>query len=123
MSDQNLPSAIQKVELVDTNENADDKAKTPVEQFVDHQRKAIEETGKALESLLPEGFREHGKAAGKEFFKGVKVLVDAAANEVEKAGRELEKQFRTRQRAAQQGEGDEERPSSTGTTKVKVQVE
>lgn len=118
MSEQNLPSAIQKVEIVENHTN--DTEKSPVEQFVEHQRKALEETGKAIESLLPEGFREHGKAAGKEFFKGVKVLVEAAAREVEKGAREVEKQVRTRQ----EGDADgDERPSSTGATKVKVQVD
>ncbi|MFN8527788.1 MAG: hypothetical protein U0670_04175 [Anaerolineae bacterium] len=101
------------------------KAKSPIEEFVDHQRKALEETGKAIESLLPEGFREHGKEAGKEFAKGLKILVDAAIGEMEKAGREIDKQFKqSRQSSSTPGEVDgSDRPSSTGATKVKVQVD
>ena len=35
-------------------EDADDK--TPLEQFIFHQRRGLEEFGKAMESLLPPGF-------------------------------------------------------------------
>jgi hypothetical protein len=89
--------------------------KNPFETFIYHQRKALEETGKALEALLPEGFREHGGEAGREFVKGFKALVDAAITEIEKA---------TNQAEGSDGEGsDDEPPSTTGKTKVKVQVE
>lgn len=88
--------------------------KNPFETFVYHQRKALEETGKALEALLPEGFREHGGEAGREFVKGFKALVDAAITEIEKA---------TNQPEGAEGEGGDEPPSTTGKTKVKVQVD
>jgi len=87
--------------------------KNPFETFIYHQRKALEETGKALEALLPEGFREHGGEAGREFVKGFKALVDAAITEIEKA---------TSQHADADSEGDEP-PATTGKTKVKVQVD
>jgi hypothetical protein len=87
--------------------------KTPLESFVYHQRRALEETGKALEALLPEGFREHGSVAGKEFIRSFQILVDAAITEIEKATSRVE----------EVKEGDDDRPSTTGKTKVKVQVD
>jgi hypothetical protein len=87
--------------------------KAPIEAFIYHQRRALEETGKALEALLPEGFREHGSEASKEFVKSFKILVDAAINEVEKATTRVQEVT---------DEGDD-KPSTTGKTKVKVQVE
>jgi hypothetical protein len=86
--------------------------KTPLEEFVTHQRRAVEEMGKALEALLPEGFREHGSEASKEFAKGFKVLVDAAIGELEKVSKKVEEEA-----------GDSGKSSTTGKTKVKVQVE
>jgi hypothetical protein len=94
------------------NENTEE-GKTPLEQFLFHQRRALEETGKALEALLPEGFREHGGEAGREFGKSFKVLVDAAIDELRKAS----------EAAQEEGKGDSNRPSTTGKTKVKVQVD
>lgn len=99
----------------------DDSTKSPFETFVSHQRKALEESGKALDALVPPAFKEHSSEARREFVKGVKVLVDAAIAEMEKASREFEKNF-NRARPAD-GEGVEDRPSTTGATKVKVQVE
>ncbi len=87
--------------------------KNPLESFIYHQRRALEETGKALEALLPEGFREHGSEASKEFVKSFKILVDAAITEVEKATTRVEEVV----------EEGEDKPSTIGKTKVKVQVE
>ncbi len=86
----------------------------PFETFIYHQRKALEETGKALEALLPEGFREHGGEASREFVKGFKALVDAAIVEIEKATTQVEEV---------DGDGEDTPPSTTGKTKVKVQVD
>ncbi len=88
--------------------------KTPLDSFIYHQRKALEETGKALEALLPEGFREHGSVAGREFIRSFQVLVDAAITEIEKATSRVEEV---------KGDDDDDRPSTTGKTKVKVQVD
>jgi hypothetical protein len=88
------------------------------ERFLDHQKKAIEETGKAIDALLPTGFKEHGTEARREFIKGFKVLVDTAIGELEKASREFEKA-----RTATAEEGGDEPPATTGKTKVKVQVD
>ncbi|MDX1995407.1 MAG: hypothetical protein SF029_23690 [bacterium] len=88
--------------------------RTPFEEFLYHQRRALEETGRALEALLPEGFRVHSNQASKEFTRGFKVLVDAAMDEMKKASKKAEN-------TAQ--DADDDRPSTTGKTKVKVQVE
>lgn len=58
---------------------------TPLEQFIFHQRRGLEEFGKAMESLLPPGFREHTHKAGNEFATGFRVLIDAAIDEIKKA--------------------------------------
>jgi hypothetical protein len=90
---------------------AEEKAPGPIEEFINHQRRALEEAGKAIDALFPEPFKVHGEAARKEFLAGVKVLVDAAIDEMEKMSKKVEETQ------------EEERPSSTGRTKVKVQVE
>ncbi|GIK29899.1 MAG: hypothetical protein IT298_07685 [Chloroflexi bacterium] len=90
--------------------------RSPFEAFLFHQRRALEETGKALEALLPEGFREHGAQATREFTKGLRVLMEAAVEEVKKAAEKRQQ--------AEDEPGEAEPPSgTTGSTKVKVQVE
>lgn len=108
-------------EHMNGNENPVETDKLPedmreaVNRFLDHQRKAFEEAGKAVDALLPTGFKEHGSEARREFIKGFKVLVDSAITELEKASREFD-----RSRKAE----DEEPPvSTTGRSKVKVQVD
>ncbi len=88
--------------------------RTPFEDFVYHQRRALEETGKALEALIPEGFRSHGSTASKEFSEGFRVLVDAAMKELKKAREKTEEE---------EAKKDDDSPATTGKTKVKVQVE
>ncbi|MBE2267219.1 MAG: hypothetical protein IAE80_03245 [Anaerolinea sp.] len=98
-----------------------DETKDPFGAFVRHQRKALEASGKALDALVPPAFKEHSAEARREFVKGVKVLVDAAISEMEKASREVEKNF-NRQRPAESTDTTD-RPPTTGANKVKVQVE
>ena len=99
-------------------ESSEENPKNPVESFIYHQRRALEHTGKALEALLPEGFREHGTSASKEFIKSFQVLVDAAIGEIEKATTRV-------QDVAEEAKDEDgnDKPSTTGKTKVKVQVE
>src|SRR5262245_29921934 len=94
-------------------------ARNLFDEFIQHEQRAFEETGAALESLIPPGFREHGREAAEEFVKGFRVLFNAAANGVQVASKEFDKGLN---RVRPQGDGGE-RPSSTGPTKVKVQVE
>lgn len=90
----------------------------PFNAFLHHQKRAFEESVKAVDALLPEGFKTHSREAGNEFAKSLKVLIDAAAEGLEKMGKEMDKNFK---RAASDDAGD--RPSTTGPNKVKVQVE
>lgn len=89
-------------------------SRSPFETFLFHQRRALEETGKALEALLPEGFREHGAQATREFTKGLRVLMEAAVDEVKKAAEKV---------GEKDGAEGESADSATATGKVKVQVE
>ncbi len=101
---------------------------TPLEQFIFHQRRGLEEFGKAMESLLPPGFKEHTQKAGNEFATGFRVLIDAAIDEIKKAS---EMEDPDAQRAAEQerqasanlaSEDDEERASS-GSGKIRVELD
>lgn len=85
----------------------------PLETFFYHQRKALEETARALEALLPPGFKEHSTQAGKEFVQGFKVLVDATIDELKKVS----------ERAEDEEEENGDDTSTTGSGKVKVQVD
>ena len=99
---------------------AGDGKTTPFGEFLRHQKRAFEETGKAVDSLLPPGFKQHSSEAGREFVSGFKVLFDAVLDGAQKVSRDFDETM-NRQRAASNDSDD--RPSSTGTTKVKVQVE
>ncbi len=92
----------------------------PLNDFLRHQQRAFEETGKALESLLPPDFRDHSREAGREFGKGMKVLFDAALDGLEQVSKEVDKNLNRNRPASS---SDDDRPSGTGTTKVKVQVD
>ena len=106
--------------MTDNPETADeetqDETRTTFEEFLYHQRRALEETGKALESLLPDGFRTHGTNASKEFTEGFRVLIDAALKELKKA---------KRNEAVGEDEPDDEsgKASSTGKAKVIIPVD
>lgn len=100
-------------EIPEVTEDNED-PRTPFEEFLYHQRRALEETGRALEALLPEGFRKHGRQASQEFTKSFRILVDAAMTEIKKG------------KADEDGEEvavDDSGPSTTGKTKVKVEVD
>lgn len=89
-------------------EETNEEQTNPFETFIYHQRRALEETGKALESLLPPGFKEHSTEAGREFAKGFKILIDAAIDELRKVSEKAD---------------DDDTATSTGKTKVKVEVD
>jgi hypothetical protein len=59
-----------------------EKAPGVFEVFIDHQRKALSEAEKALESLLPEGFREHAESAIKEVIEGYRRLFNAGIDQI-----------------------------------------
>jgi hypothetical protein len=55
---------------------------TPFDEFVEHERKAVQEFGKAFAALLPEGLREHGETAVKEMVEGYRRLFNATLDDV-----------------------------------------
>jgi hypothetical protein len=57
---------------------------TPFDEFVEHERKAVQEFGKALAAVLPEGVREHGDAAVTEMIEGYRRLFNATLDDVAK---------------------------------------
>ena len=104
-----------------------DAAKTPLEQFIFHQRRGLEEFGRAMESLLPPGFKEHTHAAGSEFATGFRVLIDAAIDEIKKAS-EMEDPDAGRaseheRQASANLSADDDDDDKTGSTSSKIKVE
>ena len=95
--------------------------KSPLNEFLKHQQRAAEETFKAVDALFPPGFKEHSQEAGREFVSGVKVLADAVIDGLQQASKDFDKNF-NRERQNKRDDGGDH-PSSTGTTKVKVQVD
>jgi hypothetical protein len=93
-----------------TSPTGEEARKTPLNEFVAHQRKAAEEACAALNALIPPEFRTHSRTAREEFLKGFKVLADGMAEMVD---REL-----NRVRTNPSGGG----PSTTGKSKVKIEV-
>lgn len=52
------------------------------DEFVEHEKKAITEAAKAVESLIPEGFKKHGEAALREMVEGYRRLFNTAIDEI-----------------------------------------
>ncbi len=86
---------------------------SPLNEFMTHQRKAADEAMKAMGALLPPEFRSHGKTAREEFLLSFKVLIEGAAAVVD---RELK--HSQERKGSDSGSG----PSTTGKSKVKVEV-
>src|SRR5260221_12165240 len=95
-------------------ENTTSADSSPLHEFVKHQRKAAEETIKAFESLVPPEFRTHSRVARTEFVAGMKVLFEGALSAVD---REMNKMHQHPGASS-----DNSGPSTTGKTKVKVDV-
>lgn len=55
-----------------------------IEEAREHMRAAHENMHKVAEAWIPEGVRENQRAAGKEFLLGLRSLLDAAIDHVEK---------------------------------------
>jgi hypothetical protein len=93
---------------------APDAERTPLQGFVHHQRKAIEAALKALGAFIPPDFRKYSREAREEYLKSFKVLIEGARASVE---REIKRA------RGEKSDGDQPtRPSTTGKTKVKVEV-
>lgn len=65
-----------------TEEMSEEEKETVFEVFMNHQRKAAEEAGKALEGLVPSAVRDHGSAAFKEMVEGYRQLFNSALDKV-----------------------------------------
>lgn len=61
------------------------KEETVLDEFMAHQRRALEETGKALRALIPKAVETHGKAAYKEAVEGYRMLVNSVVDDVVEA--------------------------------------
>jgi hypothetical protein len=96
---------------------------TAMDKFFFHQRRALEETGKALEALLPPDFRSHAGEASKEFGKGFRVLVDAAIDELKRVSEREEAAAAKPKNEEKKDDDDENHPPTTGKTKVKVKLD
>lgn len=55
---------------------------TAFDVFLDHEREALKSAGKAFESLIPSGIREHGEKALREMFEGYRVLFNSAIDDL-----------------------------------------
>ena len=66
-------------------EKTSEKTQNPnIKEAREHMRAARDNMHKVAESFLPEGTREHHRAARKEFLLGLRSLVDAAIEHAEK---------------------------------------
>jgi hypothetical protein len=92
-----------------TPEEQGDEVKSAFEEFVYHQRQALDAAGKAVSALFPAEFKTHGSKALDEFKKSFQVLADRVREMVEQANQ------------AAKDAGDEP-PSTTGKTKVRVEL-
>jgi hypothetical protein len=102
----------------------EDELTTPMERFFYHQRRALEETGRALEALLPPDFKHHSNEASREFAKGFRVLIDATIDEMKKVSEREDTQEEKKKPDADADTGDDDDPpSTTGSNKVKVKVD
>ena len=85
-----------------------EQSERPFDAFIEHQRKAAEEALKAIESLIPPDFREHGGAALKQSLEGFQILFNAVVDTVTES-------------LDREGDDDDTAPSN-GKTKIKVEV-
>ena len=115
---------------INNDDSSEEKVETPMERFFFHQRRALEETGKALEALLPPDFRRHGGEASREFAKGFRVLVDATIDNLKKVSEkedpledEVDDAPNPEPESKKKDDDDDNRPSTTGRTKVKVKLD
>jgi len=55
---------------------------SPFDEFVEHEKKAVNEFGKAFAAILPEGLREHGTAGVEEMVEGYRRLFNATLDDL-----------------------------------------
>jgi hypothetical protein len=96
-------------------------AETVLKGFVDHQANAVREAVKAVDALLPEGFKRHANASLHETVKSYRLLFDAGLEALNRAGKGVDEALRKAKESVE--DENDERPSTTGATKVRVEVE
>lgn len=104
---------------------AESEPNTPLGAFFFHQRRAAEHSFRAVNALIPPEFKQYSREARKEFLTAFKVLIDGANEAI---SRELNKNRKPGD-ATPTGPADQggnkpggEGPSTTGKTKVKIEV-
>lgn len=55
---------------------------TAFNEFLDHQRRALEETGEAILSLVPKQVQDHSKTAYKEAIEGYRGLFNSVIDDI-----------------------------------------
>lgn len=93
-------------------EEASEASESAFREFLHHQRVAIEELGRAFESLLPQAFREHTGKAGKAFVESFRTLFEAAKEDLEEM----------LQKAKKEGE-EADNGGGESASKIKVEIE
>lgn len=83
-----------------------DEGESVVDAFLRYQKDAAREARLAVEALIPEGTRVHGKAAKRAFRRAMKVVLEEIAERLE----------------FPEEDADDKPQSSTGASKVKVEV-
>ena len=102
-------------ETPEAEEPKEEPYRTPFGGFIYHQRLAAEKAIKALSSLVPPDFKQYSREAKKEYLLSFKVLIEGIADSI---SREM-----NRARGAQEPEDKGKTPpSTTGKSKVKVEV-
>jgi len=66
---------------------------TTMETFMEHQKQALAEARKALESLMPTGLKEHSAAAFNESLEGYRKLVNSMIDEVKANAEQVRSRF------------------------------
>jgi len=91
----------------------------PVGGFIHHQRRAAEEAIRAVDSLIPDGFKSHTREAAKEWLTSFRVLAEGAAASIDA---ELTRMRKAASQSAPNPDSPSGGESSTGKTKVKIEV-
>ena len=96
-------------------------AKTPFAAFLEHQTNAAQETLQAFQALVPPDFRKHSAVARHEFLLSFKALVDGATEAIENEIKRMHDND-SNDKPGTGGDAGSDRPSTTGKSKVKVEV-
>ena len=90
--------------------------------FVDHQVNALREAVKAVDSLLPDSFKNHANASVQESIKSYRLLFDAGIDALNRAGQSFDEALKKARESVETADEDDA-ASTTGPTKVRVEVE